>query len=213
MLETTCSVTDAFFKKIPKVELHCHLYGTIRLNTLKDFVREAGAPMTEAEIEGFYVRGDKPKGVLHIFRFMEEYIFGDADRLYRLTYECLEDLQSDNVRYAELFWNSTGTLRHNLQMSFKVGQAAIISAMKAAETGLGIQGRLIHAIDRQAPPEDALEMVESMILHPHEAVIGIGIDYLETDHPPEGFLEGLHPGQGARVQEYCPCRGIWLSLA
>jgi adenosine deaminase len=196
-VKTTTTIPDRFFADIPKVDIHCHLYGTIREATLQEFVRESGAPMSEADVSGFYVRGEKPKGVLHAFRFMEEFILGNPDRLYRLTSECLEDLRSENVRYAELFWNSTGTLQHAPQLTFAEAQAAILDAMDDAERKFGIGANLIHAIDRQASPEDAVTMMDRALAAPHPKVVGLGIDYLETGHPPEGFWKAYQMAREA----------------
>jgi adenosine deaminase len=44
---------DAFLHAMPKVELHCHLLGTVRRGTFEDLVRRAGAPIAMAEIESF----------------------------------------------------------------------------------------------------------------------------------------------------------------
>ena len=45
------------------------------------------------------------------------------------------------------------------------------------------------AIDREATPEAAVEMVEWMLAHRCEEAVGIGIDYREVDHPPELFAD------------------------
>ncbi|MGI9355776.1 MAG: adenosine deaminase family protein [Rhizobiaceae bacterium] len=197
MNQTDSTVPDDFFREIPKVDIHCHLYGTIREATLKEFAREAEAPITDAEISGYYIRGEKPKGVLHAFRFMEEHILGNPERLHRVTFECLEDLSSEAVRYAEIFWNSTGTLKHHAGLTFKDVQAAITAAMIDARKAFGIEARLIHAIDRQASPEEAVVMVQRMLQHEDESVVGIGIDYLETGHPPEGFWKAYQMARDA----------------
>ena len=197
---TTQQVPYSFFAEIPKVDIHCHLYGTIREATLKEFVRETGAPMSEAAVSDFYVRGEKPKGVLHAFRFMEEFILGDADRLYRLTWECLEDLAAENVRYTELFWNSTGTLQHAPDLPFADAQGAIIRAMDDAEEKLGITASLIHAVDRQASAEDAVTLMERVLAHRSPRAIGLGIDYLEIDHPPEGFWKAYRMAREAGLK-------------
>lgn len=188
---------NSFFQDIPKVDLHCHLYGTIREATLQEFVRKSDAPMSAGDVTGFYVRGEKPRGVLHAFRFMEKHIFDRPARLHRLTFEALEDLAAENVRYAEVFWNSTGTLDHNPRLTFEDCQTAITDAMAEAERELDIVARLIHAIDRQASPQDAVKMVESMIRHPDRRAIGVGIDYLETDHPPENFWKAYRIARDA----------------
>ena len=47
-----------FLQRIPKIELHCHLLGTIRKATMKELARKNGAPTTDAEINAFYVRDE-----------------------------------------------------------------------------------------------------------------------------------------------------------
>ncbi|MTI16511.1 adenosine deaminase [Rhodobacteraceae bacterium RKSG542] len=192
-------MSDLFFNKFPKAELHCHLYGTIREETLADFVRASGEPLPVSEVPDYYVRGDKPKGVLHIFRMMEEHILGNTDRLYRLTYECLEDEAREGVRYIELFWNYTETGRFSGQ-SYATLQSAILAAMRDAEKDLGIVSRLIPAVDRERSEEAAAELVELAIQHRTDEVVGIGIDYRENDHPPENFWKAYQLARRAGLK-------------
>src|SRR5436853_130155 len=53
----------------------------------------------------------------------------------------------------------------------------------------GIIGRLIRAIDREATPADALEVVRCVIDARAPEVVGLGMDYSEIDRPPEMFAE------------------------
>src|SRR5256714_9800271 len=101
---------EEFFRRLPKVELHCHLLGTVRRATFIELAQIAGAPMPREEIEAFYIRGEKPVGVLRALRTLDEIIRRPED-LHRLTAEYLEDAQAHGVRYAEIFWNPTGSAR------------------------------------------------------------------------------------------------------
>jgi len=178
---------EEFCRLIPKVEIHCHLFGTIRQGTLAELNARAGNPLPMAEIEGFYVRGDKPKGVLHIFRALDDKLIKTAADLFRITLEYLEDAHAHNVRYTEFFWNPTGTAERSA-IPFGVAQGAILDACAQAEQASGIVARLVPSIDREAPPEKATQMVRMMLAHPHEHTIGIGIDYREPDGPPRDFI-------------------------
>lgn len=194
------SIPEGFFLDIPKVDIHCHWHGTLRESTLKEFVRESGGVMSDEAISGLYFRGEKPVGVLATLRFMEEHVFNSQERLARITKECLEDLAAGNVRYTELFFSSTGVLQHNPSLNFEDLQSAVTGAMEEAEKTLGISARLIHAIDRQASPEAAVELVEAVLKHPDPRVVGIGMDYLETDHPPEGFWKAYRMAHEAGLK-------------
>jgi adenosine deaminase len=173
-----------FFRRLPKVELHCHLLGTVRPATFIDLARQAGAPLPRAEIEAFYLRGERPVGVLKALRTLDE-IIRAPDDLARLTREYLEDAAAHGVRYAEFFWNPTGTARVS-RIPYREAQAAIVRAIRDAR---GITGRLIPAIDREATPADAVEMVRWVIAARAPEVVGIGIDYSEVDRPPELFAD------------------------
>ena len=189
----------AFLSALPKAELHCHLFGTIRRATLDALSRRAGYPVTPEEIEGFYTRGEKPIGVLRVFRALDGELIRHADDLYRLTVEYLADASAHAVRYAEFFWNPTGTVRDS-GIAYADAQQAIIRGIEDAERDHGIIGRLLPSIDREASPREALEMVELMIAHRHEAVIGIGIDYRENDRPPELFADAYRLARSAGLK-------------
>ncbi|HSV60308.1 MAG TPA: adenosine deaminase [Variovorax sp.] len=178
---------DAFLHAIPKVELHCHLFGTVRQATFEAFNQRAGAPLAAEEIEGFYTRGEKPVGVLRVLRALDAQLVRSPDDLHRMAYEYLEDAAAHNVRHSEFSWNPTGTV-HASGIAYRAAQEAIVRAIRDAQQDFGISGRLIAAIDREASPEAALEMVDWVIANRCEEVVGIGIDYRENDRPPELFV-------------------------
>lgn len=178
----------AFFHAMPKVELHCHLLGAIRQETFAALAERARAPVTREQIDGFYTRGAKPVGVLHVLRTLERHMLLEPEAFERIAYEYLEDAAAENVRHAEFFWNPTATVRDG-GLPYAVIQDAIVSGIDRARRDHGISALLIPSIDREAGGEAAIAMVEAMLAHRHPAVPGIGIDYRENDHPPEGFIE------------------------
>ena len=177
---------ERFLRAIPKAELHVHLLGTIRPDTFVDLARASAAALAEEEIRGFYVRGEKPAGVLRIFRLLERAVLTRPDMLARLAREYAEDAAAHGVRYAEVFWNPTGSAH---AFDFARGQDAILEGFRDAERAHGIVLRLVPAIDREASPAAALELVGWMAAARREATIGLGIDYRETEGPPERFAE------------------------
>jgi adenosine deaminase len=177
---------ERFLRAIPKAELHCHLFGTVRQDTFADLNRRAGGPLAEEEVTGFYTRGEKPVGVLRVLRALDASLVRVPDDLYRVTIEYLEDAASHNVRHAEFSWNPTGTV-HASGIPYAQAQDAIVQAIRDARGQFGLQGRLIGAIDREATPQAAVEMVQWLLEHRCDEVAGIGIDYREVDRPPELF--------------------------
>lgn len=188
-----------FLRQMPKAEIHCHLFGTIGRDTMLALCAKNRVDIPRDEIEGYYIRGEKPKGVLHIFRQLEGRIVRDDEDLYRITADYLAETHRHGVRYSEFFWNPTGVLKAT-DLSYAAAQAAIIRAIHDAEQSTGLISRLIPAIDRQDSPEAAHEMVALVCDNRAPEVIGIGIDYNEVDRPPELFWKAWRLAQRHGLQ-------------
>ena len=186
----------SLFRAMPKVELHCHLLGAVRHATFVSLAENSHALLDRAEIDAFYTRGEKPAGVLRVLRALDAHLLRAPADLHRITYEYLADAASHHVRYAEFFWNPTGTVRVS-HIAYSHAQAAIVAAIRDAAQDFGIVGRLIPSIDREASPEEALEVVDWMIASRAPEVLGIGIDYRENDRPPELFWQAYRNARQA----------------
>jgi adenine deaminase len=171
---------------MPKAELHCHLLGSVRRDTFTALARRARSGLSDGDIDSFYTRGEKPVGVLRVLRALDAELVESPDDLHRISYEYLQDAAAHQVRYAEFFWNPTGTVLAS-GIPYAQAQAAIVQALADAQRDCGIIGRLVPSIDREATPERALEMVQWVVENRHPHVLGIGIDYREVDRPPELF--------------------------
>jgi adenosine deaminase len=175
-----------FFRAIPKLELHCHLLGTVRQATFTELAQRACAPLSSQDILAFYTRGEPRRDVLPVLRALDEWLLRTPDDLHRITYEYLQDAAAHNVLHSEFSWNPTGTVRRS-GMTYPQALAGITRAMADARHDAAIESRLVVAIDREASPAEALQLVEWVIEHRHPLVAGIGIDYREADRPPELF--------------------------
>lgn len=185
-----------FLQAMPKMELHCHLLGAVRRDTFSDLARRARAPLSAQEIEAFYTRGEKPVGVLRVLRTLDAHLLKTPDDLHRIAYEYLQDVAGHGVHYAEFFWNPTGTVRDS-GIAYPLAQDALVRAIRDAQADHGVIGRLVPAIDREATPAEAVQMVEWMKAHRQDEVIGIGIDYREVDRPPELFVDAYRAARRA----------------
>ena len=171
---------------LPKVELHCHLLGTVRQATFRHLAGRAASPLTDDDITAFYTRGDKPVGVLRVLRALDRWLLRTPDDFHRLACEYLQDAAAHQVRYAEFFWNPTGTAAQS-GLAYAQVLPALRRAIADAWHDHRIIGRLVPAIDREASPEAAVQMVQWVIEQRCDEVPGIGMDYRENDRPPELF--------------------------
>jgi adenine deaminase len=205
---------EEFLRAIPKVELHCHLYGAVRQQTFARLAERHKAPLSAAQIEEYYTRPRKPWPTNNVLRALDEHLVKEADDLHQITLEYLEDAAAHAVRYAEFFWNPTATVHSGI--SYPVAQGAIARAIRDAEAQFGVIARLVPAIDRERGPAAAREMVQWVVTHRVPEVIGIGIDFNEAGHPPELFAEAYRDARraGLRVTAHAGENGAsWKNIA
>lgn len=187
---------EQFMRAIPKLELHCHLFGAVRQQTFIALAAKNGDRVSRKEIDAYYTRGDKPVGVIRVLRALDAHLIVAPADLYRITYEYLEDIHDHGVQYSEFFWNPTGTVRIS-RIPYGVAQDAIVAAIRDAQRDFGVIGRLVPSVDREANPSEAVEMVAWMCAHRQPEVIGIGMDYRENDRPPELFWKAYRDARAA----------------
>lgn len=177
---------EAFFRRIPKVELHCHLEGAVRPTTLAELARRNGMSLSVDRAEDLYRYDDLP-GFLRIFELVCRTLVRRED-FARVAYESLEDgVISGNLRYREMFFNPT--LHMSNDLSYRDILDGLLEGIEDAEVDLGVRARLIPSVYRQDPLQTALRMLEEILAERHDVVVGLGMDGDELLDPPEKFVD------------------------
>jgi len=91
-----------FAKEVAKVELHCHLNGSVRMSTLCDLAKGKLSQEDEEFLEFIRVETKRPlKICFRIFDLIYK-VIDNSMCVRRILRELLEDLREDNVVYAEI---------------------------------------------------------------------------------------------------------------
>ena len=105
MREDTAPLNKYF--SLPKVELHRHLEGSLRLTTMLDIARQHGVtvPASMFNLSGLVQVQDKDP--MTFTNFLDKFktlrlFYKSPDVIDRVTREAVEDAARDNVRYLEL---------------------------------------------------------------------------------------------------------------
>ena len=98
--------SDELLQALPKTDLHCHLDGSLRLETLIELAKERGVRLPAETPEGLRELVFKDR-----YRDLPDYLHGfgytcavltDADALERVAYELGVDCLAEGVRYLEV---------------------------------------------------------------------------------------------------------------
>lgn len=180
---TTLPVSDVY-DRLPKVELHCHVEGTVRPRTVVELARRNGRQLPVDDPRELY-RYTSLDSFLEIFWLVQELLV-TPDDWSRAAYESLVDAVPHGLRYREMFFTPA---RH---LAAGQGLAGIIDGLsrgiETAETETGVRAFLIADMDKAYGPQAGLELVEAIAdlrrSGRAERVIGVGMDSTElgVDH-------------------------------
>ena len=174
-----------FLARVPKVELHCHIVGAIRPQTLAALATKHGLALPRPaeslyEYRDFY-------DFLEVLRLAANAL-RDAGDFERVAYEAAEDgFRRANMRHFEIFFNPDYFFRNDV--SYRTQLDGLTAGVRAAQRDFGVTGLLIPSTDRQWAPESATAMVRQVIEQRTEEVVGIGLDGPERAGPPAKFAE------------------------
>ena len=167
------------FDLIPKVELHCHVEGTVRPSTVVELAQKAGRPLPSEDPSLLY-EFDSLDSFLAVFWLVQEILIEPADWA-RIAYESLIDGAAHGLRYREMFFTPARHLAAGQHLEGIV--AGLTEGIESAEAATGIRCMLIADIDRAYGPDAGIELVRQLgelrRSGRAERVIGIGADSTE----------------------------------
>jgi adenosine deaminase len=166
------AVPPANLRTLPKIELHRHLEGTMRAETVAVLAAKNGVPVPDPET--FYRYDDLP-GFLKAFGVVCSTLV-DADDYFRVAYESTEDASEAGVVYAEVFFTPHEHLHRGV--SFDTLWNGLTEGLRAGEIDFGVRTRLIMDVDKASGAGPALEQVE-MCRGRGEYLVGVGGDGVE----------------------------------
>jgi len=166
---------------LPKVQLHCHLEGTVRPATLKDLGRRVGLDVPP----DLYEFADFPEFLL-AFQAVCKALNG-PEPFARIAREYVEDAVAQGVRYAEIFISpSVWSFFHPT-----LDEEACVRAIRGALQHGAIDVALICDVTRNFGPEAAVKTVERVSRWKEHGVIGIGLGGDEARFPAPLFSEAF----------------------
>jgi adenosine deaminase len=188
------------YDAIPKVELHCHIEGTMRPSTVAELARKNGRALPVDDVEELYDY-DSLDGFLEIFWFVQE-MLGDREDWSRLAYESVVDAAPHGLRYRETFFTPTRHLNDGQDLGEIV--AGLTEGLESAEAETGARAMLICDIDRAFGAAAGLELIERLVelrrAGAADRVIGVGMDSTELGVDPRDYVEAFELAAGAGLR-------------
>jgi adenosine deaminase len=185
-------------RQAPKALLHDHLDGGLRPSTVLDIAGQVGydgLPATDADELATWFRTRSHSGSLE--RYLEPFshtvaVMQTAEALYRVGYECVEDLAADSVVYAEVRF--APELHIDRGLSFDDVVDAVLEGFAAGEKAAAAAGRPIKVrllVTAMRHAAVSREIAELAIRFRDKGVVGFDIAGAEAGNPPTRHLDAF----------------------
>jgi len=185
-------------REAPKALLHDHLDGGLRPATVLEIAGQLGydgLPATGADELATWFRTQSHSGSLE--RYLEPFshtvaVMQTPESLYRVAYECVEDLAADSVVYAEVRF--APELHINRGMSFDEIVDAVLLGFAAGEQACASAGRRITVrllVTAMRHAAVSREIAELAIRFRDKGVVGFDIAGAEAGNPPTRHLDAF----------------------
>jgi adenosine deaminase len=182
-------------RRLPKVDLHRHLEGSLRLETLADVARIHGVDLPSYNIEALrpYVQVTEDKPDFHAFLRKFEFLrrfYSRREAIERIAYEAVADAAADNVRYLELRF-SPATLARDEGFTLLEVMDWVIDAVAQAERDCGTMARLIVTLKREAQSDEAQQVAQAALRRAGRGIVGLDLAGDEVNYPLDPFVETM----------------------
>nr|WP_263323525.1 adenosine deaminase [Neobacillus sp. Marseille-Q6967] len=151
------------FSILPKIELHCHLDGSVRPETIIDIAKKEGTSLPSFDKEEIKRELIAPLDCESLDEYLKRFsipnlVMQSNENLKRITFELFEDAAEENVKYMEVRFAPLLHTRKGLSVEEII--QSVIDGMKEAEDQFDIKGNIILSCMRTMSVESAFEVVE-----------------------------------------------------
>lgn len=178
---------------LPKLDLHRHLEGSLRLSTLVDLVRENDIALPHQDVEALrpyvqVVNGDAREFAAFLEKFETlRRFYVSPEVMQRVVREAVADAAQDHVVYLELRFNPLA-LAQTCGFVLDDVVAWVIEAAAQAQAATRTRTVLLLQIPRDEPLTVAEEIVDIAIHRFGDFVRGIDLAGDEIHYPSERFI-------------------------
>ncbi len=185
---------------LPLIDLHRHLDGSLRLETMLELAARHGVKLPGDTIGTLRPHVQIEGAVQDLMAFLRRLdwmtaVLGNLDACRRVTRENVEDAKREGIAYLELRFSP-----YFMSRAFKLDVAGVVEAVVAGTAegsrATGVKVNLIGILSRTFGPRTCMDELEALLVHrEHLAALDLAGD--EKNWPAELFTEHFQRGREA----------------
>lgn len=179
-------LTKKLAKRLPKTDLHVHLDGSVRVETILDLAKEQGVRLpkqTHEELRSYLEVGLNCESLVEYLKGFDVTlsVMQTYGALKRVAFELAEDSAKENVRYLEVRYSPILHTQNGLPLTEIV--EAVLEGLREAERTLNIRTGVILCGIRNINPETSMVLAELACAYKNRGVIGFDLAGAEENFP------------------------------
>ena len=195
------TVTRELLHRLPKTDLHVHLDGSVRPETLIDLAADQGVELPtrdpEALAEHMHVREARDL-VDYLSRFDTTLsVMQRADALERIAFELAEDAAAENVRYMEVRFSPVLNIHQGLSLQEAVD--APLRGLRRAEEQFDIRTGIIICGIRNMSPETSMHLADLTVAFKNRGVVAFDLAGAEYNNPAKMHRDAFYRVGNANI--------------
>lgn len=184
-------LTQEWIRKAPKVELHCHLDGSISPEALEKIIRRQGGELPEREAQRLgKIRApkicDSLERYLRPFPYLVSWL-QTGEALEAAAYDVLAQGAKENTIYMEMRFAPMLHVEKGLSCTEAV--QAVLDGMSRGEREFGIRWGLILCLMRGAEEQKNRETLQTALSFRAKGVVGVDLAGSEAKYPPQQYRD------------------------
>lgn len=186
---------EAFLRRLPKTDLHVHLDGSLRLETILELAEEQKVELPADTPEGLADAISMGKQCADLNDYLRGFdvtlsVLQDEASLYRAAYELAEDAAKENVRYMEVRYSPILHTQNGLKLTRIL--ESVLEALAEARSDHGILCNVIVCGIRHIEPEQSMRLAELAVAYQNKGVVGFDLAGAEYAYPAKRFREAFY---------------------
>jgi adenosine deaminase len=186
-------LTRELLARLPKADLHNHLDGSLRPETLIDLAGSAGVVLPSRDpdtIRHFMLVKEAGNLEQYLARFaITVPVLQTPEALERVAYELAEDAARDGVRYIEVRYCPALSCARGMTLTDVV--QAELRGLRAAERDFDVQASVINCSLRHFDPALSLEIASVSVALRDQGVVGFDLAGGEAGRPASQHREAF----------------------
>lgn len=167
-----------FYAALPKVDLHRHLEGSLRLTTLVEIASSQGMNLGNTGSLRDLVQVKEQEGFTYT-NFLSKFktlrlFYRSPELIGRLAYEAVADAAADQLRHLELRFTPAALAQAG---GFGLGEVMdwVIEGVQRAQQETGLSTRLITSVNRHESVQLAEEVVSHAVDRMSRGIVGLDL--------------------------------------